>query len=113
MANYTPETPSSYGSLCTPEKALTVWDGRKWIGDGGFEFFGDERRRVIGYFVSRSARPQHAGVNGSVGFLKEANTGHVPGVVAPGHVPQPGWVTSRTDPKGSGGSGASCLNVEA
>ena len=60
-----------------------------------------------------AARPQHAGVNGSVGFLKEPNTGHVPGEVAPGHVPRPGWVTSRTDPKGSGGSGASCLNVEA
>ena len=67
---------------------------------GGFEFLGDERRRVIGYFVRRSARPQHASVNGSVGFLQEPNTGQVPGVVAPGHVPRPGWVTSRTDPKG-------------
>ena len=28
----TPETPSSYGSLCTPVKALTVWEGRKRIG---------------------------------------------------------------------------------
>ena len=81
--------------------------------DGGFELLGDERRRVIGYFVRRSARPQHSGVNGSVGFLKEPSTGHVPGVVAPGHVPRPGWVTSRTDPKGSGSSGASCLNVVA
>ena len=112
MANYTPETPSSYGSLCTPEKALTVWEGRKWIGMEVSSFFGDEWRRVIRYFVSRSARPQHAGLNGSVGFLKEPHTGHVPGVVAPGHVPRPGSVT-RTDPKGSGGSGASCLNVEA
>ena len=31
MAKYTPETPSSYGSFCTPVKALTVWEGRKWI----------------------------------------------------------------------------------
>ena len=46
----------------------------------------------------------------SVGFLKEPNTGQVPGVVALGHVPRPGWVTSRTDLEGSG---ASCLNAVA